>query len=300
MKLTSFVPHGEPGVTQAPAWRSKPQVGVVSAAGILDVAAAARERGDGRLDVDAATFYRDADLLMQPLRELAADAQGPYLSGNDAASHAPVVPRPSKILCAGLNYRKHAEESGAAVPTEPILFSKFENTLVGTGATVDLAGLDRVDYEAELAVVVGTAARHVSEERALDHVLGYANANDLSERALQMRTGQWLIGKTPDGFLPLGPYLVTPDEVGDPQDLRIRGWLDDDLRQDSSTGDMIFSVAELIAYASRYMTLWPGDVILTGTPEGVILGRSPQDWVQPGQRFDVEIAGLGRLTTRFA
>ena len=137
------------------------------------------------------------------------------------------------------------------------------------------------------------------EAKALDHVLGYLNSNDISERELQMRSGQWLLGKSVDGFLPLGPFLVTADEADDPQDMRVRGWLNGDLRQDSTTADMIFSVAEIIAYASRFMTLEAGDVILTGTPEGVVLGRPQKDWVVPGDTYEVEVEGLGRLTTKF-
>src|SRR5690606_15087873 len=135
---------------------------------------------------------------------------------------------------------------------------------------------------------------------ALEHVLGYTNANDGSERVLQMGSGQWLLGKTLDGFLPLGPELVTADEAGDPASMRVRGWLNGDLRQDSNTADMVFSVAELIAYISRYLTLEPGDVIVTGTPEGGVLGREEKDWVVAGDVYEVEIGSLGRLRTRFA
>lgn len=298
MKIATFLLRDEAAPSRDDPWRARPRLGVVTDDGMLDVAAAARIMGATHLDVDGATFHREAHTLLDGLIDLVARADGPILDSNEVISGA-AVPRPSKILCAGLNYRRHAEEAGAAIPDEPILFSKFENTLVGHDAEVRLRGMGHVDYEAELAVVIGAPARNVATTNALDYVLGYVNANDVSERDLQMRTSQWLLGKTEDGFLPLGPYLVTRDEVEDPQALSIRGWLGDELRQDSSTADMIFSVAELISYASHHMTLWPGDVLLTGTPEGVILGRSPRDWIVPGQRYEVEIGPLGRLVTRF-
>jgi 2-keto-4-pentenoate hydratase/2-oxohepta-3-ene-1,7-dioic acid hydratase in catechol pathway len=220
-----------------------------------------------------------------------------YLSESDLEL-APVVPNPGKILCVGLNYRRHAAESGMAEPKKPVLFSKFNNSLAAHGEEVSIHKLDQVDYEAELAVVIGRRAKKVSAKKALGYVLGYCNANDLSERALQFVSGQWLIGKTLDKFLPLGPYLVTADEIPDPQNLSIKGWLNGNLRQHSSTADMIFSVAEVISYASKYMTLEPGDVISTGTPEGVIFGMKEKVWMKPGDEYTVEISGLGKLSNR--
>ena len=160
------------------------------------------------------------------------------------------------------------------------------------------AAASEYDYEVELTAVIGKRTRDVSETEALDHVVGYCCSNDVSARDLQMRTGQWLLGKTLDKFLPIGPWLVTADEVPDPQALGLRCWLNDDLRQDSNTADMIFSVAEIVSYASRYMTLEAGDVISTGTPEGVILGRQPRVWMKAGDVVAVEVDGLGRLTNR--
>jgi 2-keto-4-pentenoate hydratase/2-oxohepta-3-ene-1,7-dioic acid hydratase in catechol pathway len=212
---------------------------------------------------------------------------------------APPVPVPGKIVCIGLNYRKHAVESGMAIPEEPIVFSKYGNTVAASGEAVRIGGLEKVDYEAELAFVMGEKASNVREGDALSTVLGYTNANDISERALQMRSGQWLIGKTLDGFLPMGPSLVPAEAVGDPSNLPVRGWLNGELRQDSNTSDLIFSVQEIIAYVSRFMTLEPGDVVCTGTPEGVVLGMDPQVWVKPGDTYTVEIADFGRLTTPF-
>ena len=209
---------------------------------------------------------------------------------------APCVPKPGKIVCVGLNYRRHAAEAGMAVPKTPILFSKYSNSLAAHGAEVVIPSVtQQADYEAEL-VVVGKRAKDVSEADALSHVFGYCNGNDLSARDLQMLTGQWMLGKTLDGFLPLGPYLVTADEVGDPNALQIRAWLNGELRQDSSTRDMVFSVEEIVSYISRYMTLDPGDIILTGTPEGVIFGDDPAVWLKAGDEVSVEVESLGRLT----
>ena len=211
----------------------------------------------------------------------------------------PVVPSPEKILCVGLNYARHAQESGMALPSSPVIFSKFNNSLATHNENVPYNPLfTQVDYEAELVVVIGKVANNVSEDDALDYVLGYCNGNDLSERALQLNLpgGQWLMGKSPNKFMPVGPYLVTADEIPDPQDLTIKGWLNGELRQDSHTSDMIFSVAEVISYLSQYMTLNPGDMISTGTPEGVILGMSEKVWMKPDDEYTVEIEGLGRLT----
>ena len=206
------------------------------------------------------------------------------------------VPQPGKILCVGLNYRDHAKETGQAIPTEPVLFSKFANSVVGPGADVVVPpDAEEVDYEAELAVVVGRRASRVAVEDALDHVAGYACANDVSARSLQFRSSQWLLGKAVDTFLPLGPWLVTADEVPDPQALGIRCLVNDELLQDSNTGQMVFGVAELIAYASRTITLEPGDLLVTGTPSGVGMAADPPRYLRPGDRMRVEIDGLGRL-----
>lgn len=218
----------------------------------------------------------------------------------DSVRIGPCVSNPQKILCVGLNYRAHAIESGMAIPEHPVLFSKFNNSIAAPGQDIDIADLETVDYESELAVIIGRPTRGVSIDDALDSVFGYCNANDLSEREMQMRTPQWLLGKAIDDFLPIGPYLVTRDEVPDPQDLAVKGWLNGELRQDSTTADMIFSVAEVISYASRYMTLLPGDVIITGTPFGVIMGMENKTWLRSGDEYTVEVGNLGRLTNRIA
>ncbi len=213
--------------------------------------------------------------------------------------HAPCVPTPSKILCVGLNYRRHAEETGAKIPTTPIIFSKFSNTIASHKDDVPTnPHAQQVDYEAELCVVIGKRAFNVSEAEALEYVFGYCNANDISARDLQLTTSQWLLGKTLDRYLPIGPYLVTADDVPDPQNLSVKCWVNGDLRQNSSTNDMIFSVAEVISYVSRHFALEVGDIISTGTPEGVILGMSEKVWLQSGDSMTVEIEGLGQLTNK--
>jgi 2,4-didehydro-3-deoxy-L-rhamnonate hydrolase len=207
-------------------------------------------------------------------------------------------PRPGKVICVGLNYRQHALEAGMDVPTVPVLFPKFANSVVGPDVPVPVPSCtSQVDYEAELAVVIGRPCSGVDSDEALDYVAGYACSNDLSARDLQFETNQWMLGKAIDGFLPLGPYLVTPDEVGDPQTLRLRCWVNGELRQDSDTSDMVFGVAEIIAFVSRTCRLDPGDVIITGTPFGVGMGFDPPRWVGPGDTMVVEIDGLGRLST---
>jgi len=228
-------------------------------------------------------------------------ASAPTLGSDvDALPVAPVVPQPNKILCVGLNYRKHAAESKMAVPTSPILFSKFSNAIAAHGDEVPIpAATAQADYEAELTVVIGRPAFRVSEEDALNYVFGYCNCNDVSARDLQMRTSQWLIGKTSDRFLPLGPVVVTADEVGNPGNLAVRCHVNGELRQNSNTGDMVFNVPQIISYASQFFTLEPGDVICTGTPEGVAMGIPGTPWLKPGDEVVVEIEKLGRLRNRF-
>lgn len=275
------------------------QLGIKTERGVLDVAKAAAASGANCPATPDAVYAQGLEAL-PVLADLLdkADDEGLYLDEADL-TYAPVVPNPGKILCVGLNYRKHAAESGMAAPAYPVLFSKFSNTLAAPNEDIPLqADWRAVDYESELGVVMGRTARHVAEAEALDYVLGYCNMNDLSERDLQMRSGQWLLGKTIDKFLPLGPYVVTADDIPDPQNLFIKGWMNGELRQDSSTADMIFTVAEIIAYASQIMTLNPGDVISTGTPEGVILGMKPRQWMKPGDEYAVEVEGLGRLVNR--
>ncbi|SEQ45389.1 2-keto-4-pentenoate hydratase/2-oxohepta-3-ene-1,7-dioic acid hydratase (catechol pathway) [Virgibacillus subterraneus] len=212
------------------------------------------------------------------------------------------VPQEAKIICVGLNYQRHAEESGMQVPDYPILFNKFNNTLRGHLQEVTLPNVAKeYDYEAELGVVIGQQAKYISRETARQYIFGYCNINDLSARDLQNRTNQWLTGKSLDGFCPVGPYLVTADEINNPNNLRISCYLNGEVRQDSNTSDLIFDVDELVSYISQFMTLEPGDIILTGTPEGVILGypEEKRQWLQPGDEVTIEIEKIGRLTNKF-
>ncbi|MFC4561127.1 fumarylacetoacetate hydrolase family protein [Nocardiopsis mangrovi] len=208
------------------------------------------------------------------------------------------IPRPGKIVCIGLNYRRHAAETGAAVPEEPIVFMKAASTVVGPDDPVLVPrGSTKTDYEVELGVVIGATARYTeSPEDALSKVAGYVVCHDVSERAFQLeRGGQWDKGKNCETFNPMGPWLVTADSVPDPDDLGIRLWVNGEKRQDSTTADMIFGVAELVHYLSRFMVLEPGDVINTGTPEGVALGMpDPKPYLRPGDTVECEIDGLGR------
>lgn len=219
----------------------------------------------------------------------------------DQIQYGPCVPKNAKIICVGLNYRKHAEESKMELPKTPVLFNKYGNSLAGHGEKVEIpADAKQVDFEAELGIVIGKRAKNVLKESALDYVAGYCNANDLSARDLQFRTNQWLLGKACDGFCPVGPYLVTADEVGDPNQLKIETIVNGKVRQSSNTEDMIFYCDEIISYISTYITLEPGDLIITGTPEGVILGlpEHEQDWLTDGDEVTIKIEKLGELTNQ--
>jgi 2,4-diketo-3-deoxy-L-fuconate hydrolase len=207
------------------------------------------------------------------------------------------ITRPGKIVCVGLNYHDHAEEGGQDLPKAPLLFAKWPNTLIGDGEPIVLPQeSSQVDYEAELGVVIATTAKHVSERGALDVVGGYICVNDVSARDLQFGDGQWTRGKSPDTFCPVGPRLVPREEIDDPQALSIRCIVNGETLQDSSTSQMIFSVAEIIAYVTRVITLEPGDLIATGTPAGVGVFRDPKVLLQDGDEVSVEIEGLGTLT----
>jgi 2,4-didehydro-3-deoxy-L-rhamnonate hydrolase len=207
------------------------------------------------------------------------------------------ISRPGKIVCVGLNYHDHAVEGGQELPKAPLLFAKWPNTLIGDGDTIVLPPeAAEVDYEAELGVVIGTTAKRVGEADALDHVAGYICLNDVSARDLQFADGQWTRGKSPDTFCPVGPRLVPREEIDDPQQLGIRCVLNGETLQDSSTAQMIFSVAEIIAYVSRIITLEPGDLIATGTPAGVGVFRDPKILLKDGDQVSIEIDGLGTLT----
>ncbi|HEY6674949.1 MAG TPA: fumarylacetoacetate hydrolase family protein [Rubrobacteraceae bacterium] len=222
---------------------------------------------------------------------------GETVALEEASLHPPIA-RPEKIVAIGLNYEDHAAETGAEIPDKPVVFTKYPNTIIGPGAPIRIPPItEQVDYEAELAVIIGRRAKDVSESEALDYVFGYTNANDVSARDLQFSEGgQWTRSKSIDTFLPLGPYVATRDEIPDPQDLFIRAILNGETVQDGTTSRMIFPVAELVSFLSQGMTLEPGDVIITGTPPGVGMARDPQLWMKPGDEVSIEIEGLGTLT----
>ena len=211
-------------------------------------------------------------------------------------------PQPGKVVAAGLNYRDHATESKAPIPVRPLLFAKWPSAIVGPDAPVVAPDGEskQLDYEAELAVVIGRHCRHAHEEDALSYVGGYTIANDVSARDVQFRDGQWTLGKSYDTFCPLGPAIVTTDEIPDPQSLPIAATVNGELRQQSTTAEMIFSVAELIAYVSARVTMHPGDLLLTGTPAGVALGFEPPRWLRAGDRVSCSIEPIGILTNTIA
>ena len=207
------------------------------------------------------------------------------------------IDRPGKIICVGLNYRDHAEEQGVDLPTAPLLFAKWNNTLIGPGEPIVIPPIvTKTDYEAELGVVIGSRVSKVSAENALEAVAGYICVNDVSARDLQFADGQWSRGKSPDTYCPVGPQLVPRDEIRDPQKLAIRAILNGETLQDSTTANMVFGVAEIIAYVTQTITLEPGDLIATGTPAGVGAFRDPKVFMQPGDEITIEIEGLGSLT----
>jgi 2,4-didehydro-3-deoxy-L-rhamnonate hydrolase len=208
---------------------------------------------------------------------------------------------PANVFCVGLNYKEHAKESNSPLPEQPVLFAKWTGAMIGPGDAIVLPpDSSKVDYEAELAVVIGQKCKGVTAEQALDYVAGYTCLNDVSARDFQRSDSQWSRAKSQDTFGPIGPCLVTRDEIPDPQALGIRCSVNGRLLQNSNTRDMIFSVRELIAYISRGMTLHPGDVISTGTPQGVGFAQRPQVFLQAGDQVDVEIDGIGRLTNPVA
>ena len=237
----------------------------------------------------AARLERDATALAE------ARASGWLVPSQDAYWFAP-VPRPGKIVCIGLNYRDHAAESGLAVPKTPVIFSKFPSCVIAPGEPVVIPpASEKVDYEAELAVVIGRRASHVPADRAYEYVLGYTAFNDVTARDFQFGDGQWQRGKSCDTFAPMGQAIVTTDEIPDPHTLRISLTVIDTVMQDSNTSQLIFRVPELIAFITASITLEPGDVIATGTPAGVGFARKPPVFLEPGDRMEVRIDGIGAL-----
>jgi 2-keto-4-pentenoate hydratase/2-oxohepta-3-ene-1,7-dioic acid hydratase in catechol pathway len=236
----------------------------------------------------------DVDALRAAASHVSIDEEGKPLASAELL--AP-VPRPGKVVAIGRNYRDHAAEEGAEPPPAPLIFAKWPSAVIAHGADIrwDPALTSQVDYEAELAVVIGRRARLVSTGEALDYVLGYTCLNDVSARDLQFGDGQWVRGKSLDTFCPMGPVIVTADEITDPQDLAIRCLVNDEVMQEASTSDMYFSVAEIVSHCSQAFTLEPGDVIATGTPSGVGAFRSPPRFLGDGDRVAVEIDVIGRL-----
>ncbi len=275
------------------------KLGVKTEAGeavVMDVAETAVSHHHNAFPTTPDAFFADGLRYLPLLREFVEGVETAVYLDEKTLTLAPPVPNPGKIICVGLNYRSHVAESKMELPTTPILFSKFNNALAAHNEPVPLPDNgSQFDYEGEMVAVIGKRAQNVSPAEALDVVLGYCNGNDLSIRDWQFRTSQWLLGKTADKFVPVGPYLVTADEVGDPQNLGIKLWLNGELRQSSNTSYMIFSVAEIISYISHHLTLEPGDIILTGTPEGVILGMEEKVWLKPGDVLRVEVEKLGTL-----
>jgi 2-keto-4-pentenoate hydratase/2-oxohepta-3-ene-1,7-dioic acid hydratase in catechol pathway len=258
--------------------------------GMLDAAGVARDLTGLVPDIAGAVL---SDTGMAMLRAL--DPAGlPRVP--EGARLGPCVGGTGKFICIGLNYSDHAAETGAAVPPEPIIFMKATSAICGPDDPIIMPrGSTKLDWEVELAVIIGTRAKYVSEADALAHVAGYAVANDVSERAFQIeRSGQWTKGKSCDNFGQLGPWLVTRDAVPDPQDLSMWLTVNGQTMQNGSTRTMVYGVAHVVSYLSRFMTLHPGDVISTGTPPGVAMGMKPPRWLRPGDVVELGIAGLGQ------
>ena len=260
---------------------------------------------DGRR-IDVSGFGEDfderffgGDGLQRLARWVASDGSRAPVVGADVRLGCPIA-RPSKIVCVGLNYRDHAKESGMAVPAEPVLFFKSTTAIVGPNDDVVIPkGSTKTDWEVELAIVIGQRASYVSEADALRHVAGYVLHNDYSERVFQLeRGGQWVKGKSCDTFAPIGPFVATPDEIGDVHDLKLWLTVNGERKQDGTTRDLVFGVPTLVSYISQFMTLLPGDVISTGTPAGVAMGHKPVRFLQPGDVVELGIDGLGSSRQR--
>jgi 2-keto-4-pentenoate hydratase/2-oxohepta-3-ene-1,7-dioic acid hydratase in catechol pathway len=273
-------------------------LGLKTERGILDVRKAEsvfKQRAPTTIDE---VLQRGGGSELQRLLERSQKEAGLFLDER-AVEFGPCVTRPEKIICVGLNYRKHAEETGQPVPKQPILFNKYNTTLNAHRGVIRVSQepAEQFDYEVELVIVMGKVARRVSEADALSHVFGYCTGNDFTARDLQRVSSQWMLGKSLDGFAPIGPYLVTADQVPDPNRLRIECRVNGGVRQSSNTADMVFNCASLVSYISRHFTLKPGDLIFTGTPEGVIFGypKERQVWLKPGDQLTSTIEKLGQL-----
>ncbi|MGO4348623.1 fumarylacetoacetate hydrolase family protein [Paenibacillus sp. MCAF9] len=284
-------------------------LGVKLASGVLDIVEALKINNKPNVPTAVMEVIEGGSDALGTLSQFVEEVSAASEQYSDALfreediTFGPCVTEPGKIICIGLNYRKHAHETNAPIPAYPILFNKFDNTVAAHGEDIPLPTkvTSQVDYEAELVIVIGKKTKYVEKEQALEHVFGYCCVNDLSARDLQMRTQQWLLGKSLDKFSPLGPYLVTADEIADPNNLSIGCTVNGEVRQQSNTSDMVFSCDEIVSYVSQHMTLSPGDIILTGTPEGVVLGYPEEKrvWLKAGDTVTIEIEKLGSLTNRF-
>jgi 2-keto-4-pentenoate hydratase/2-oxohepta-3-ene-1,7-dioic acid hydratase in catechol pathway len=244
------------------------------------------------------TFIEQSDELRPRAEELIEQRskKNAVFALSEVQIQAP-IPQPEKIICVGLNYIDHCKETGMEPPASPVIFSKYANAIVGHNEAVEIpVNSSEVDFEAELAIVMGKEAKRVTEEEANDYVFGYTILNDISARDLQFADGQWSRGKTADTFAPTGPVVVTHDEVGDPHNLDISLELNGEIMQDSNTSNLIFTVPKIISFLSQSMTLKPGDLIATGTPPGVGMGRNPKVWLKKGDRMDVTIEKIGTLS----
>jgi 2-keto-4-pentenoate hydratase/2-oxohepta-3-ene-1,7-dioic acid hydratase in catechol pathway len=269
---------------------------------ILDVVAAEQDLREGVPTTIDALFKGQGDA--NGFRRLAEKARASasadrYFVALDKAAFGPCVTNPEKIICIGLNYRRHAAETNNPVPKQPILFNKYNTALNCHGGTIGVSEEDaqRFDYEAELVIVIGRRARNVSEADAANYIFGYATGNDFTARDLQSRSTQWMLGKSLDGSAPIGPWLVTGD-LADGDNLKIECRVNGEVRQSSNTSDMVFNCKQLVSYISRYFTLKPGDIIFTGTPEGVIAGypKDKQVWLKAGDKIVTSIEKLGDLS----
>lgn len=278
-------------------------LGVRTRHGVLDVEAAARAHA---VAAPASTDEVVRGIHLPSLHALVArcEQDGSFHLREEDLAFGPCVASPQKILMVGMNYRQHCAETGQPIPESPVFFNKYNNALLGHRGTIRLpaAVASRFDHEVELVVVLGRRARDLSEVDAAAAVFGYCTGNDFSARDLQYRTSQFMLGKTCDGFGPMGPWLVTADEVPNPQDLALTCKVNGELRQSSRTTDMVFGCAALVSYLSRHLTLEPGDVIFTGTPGGVIQGRPEKDrtWLKAGDVVASEVEGLGELVVKLA
>ncbi len=277
------------------------RLAVKTASGILDIPEAARVlRLPAPATMDELLQNEDGPALNALVDAAAKSSKAKALwMPEDKLQFGPLVSRPDKILCVGLNYRAHVQESGRELPKQPVLFNKFSNALHAHDTKLELPSkvATKFDYEVELVLIIGKEAKNVSEADALSYVAGYATGNDFTARDLQLeRGGQWMLGKTPDHFAPIGPYFVTADQI-DPHNLKIECRVNGETRQNSNTSFLIFNCRHLISYTSRYITLKPGDVMFTGTPDGVINGmpKDKQVWLKAGDKIACSVEKLGEL-----